>query len=83
MAGWLVLREAQAANAGYVVQTDEQERLAEGLEGEATSVLRPAGRARFHGKNYDVVTRGEFIEADTRIRIIRADGNRYVVEAVH
>lgn len=82
MAGWLVLREAQTANTGYVVQTDEQERLAEGLEGEASSMLRPAGRARFEGKNYDVVTRGEFIEPHTRVRIIRADGNRYVVEAV-
>lgn len=82
MAGWLVLKTEQDADAGYVVQTEEQERLAENLEGVATTMLRPSGRGRFEGRNYDVVTRGEFIEPGTPIRIIRADANRYVVEAI-
>ncbi|MBI1319851.1 MAG: hypothetical protein GC168_13050 [Candidatus Hydrogenedens sp.] len=79
LAGWLVLGEAQDIAAGYIVQSDEEERLSSGLRGEAVTLLRPAGRGRFEGKNYDVVTRGEYIEPGTPIRIIRVDGNRHVV----
>jgi len=33
------------------------------------------------GQNrYDVVTEGEFLRPQTRIRVIRVDGNRIVVE---
>jgi membrane-bound serine protease (ClpP class) len=79
LARWLVLADTQDNAAGYIVQSDEEERLSTGLRGEALSFLRPAGRARFAGKNYDVVTRGEFIEAGIPIRIIQVYGNRYVV----
>jgi len=78
-AGWLVLKEAQDAGAGYVVQSTQEEFLAAGLRGVATTVLRPAGKGRFNGHTYDVVTRGEYLEAGTPIQIIRADGNRHVV----
>jgi membrane-bound serine protease (ClpP class) len=79
--GHLVLADSQLAEAGYVVQTEAQELLSAGLRGHASTMLRPAGRARFNGVLYDVVTRGEFIAPGTPIRIIRADGNRYVVSA--
>jgi len=79
LARWLVLADTQENAAGYIVQSDEVERLSIGLRGEALSFLRPAGRARFSGKNYDVVTRGEFIEAGSPIRIVQVDGNRHVV----
>ena len=79
LARWLVLSDTQDNAAGYIVQTDEEERVTAGLRGEALSFLRPAGRARFQGRNYDVVTRGEFIEAGSPIRIVQVDGNRHVV----
>lgn len=64
---------------GYTVQQPETARLAVGLRGVATTMLRPAGRGRFDGKTYDIVTRGEFLPAGTPVRIIEADGNRHVV----
>ena len=47
-----------------------------------TSALRPAGKGRFGAKKYDIVTRGEFIDSGTPVRIIESSGNRYVVTAI-
>lgn len=74
----LVLEHEELAESGYTVQT-EQEESAVGMRGVTTSMLRPAGRGRFEGKNYDLVTRGEFIAKGRPVRIIQAEGNRYVV----
>jgi len=50
-----------------------------GMYGVATSMLRPAGRARFGDRTLDVMTRGEFIEKGRPVVIIQAEGNRLVV----
>src|SRR5262245_20968760 len=42
-----------------------------GQEGVSLSTLRPVGKAEFGGKTHEVRTNGEYIEAGTRIRIIR------------
>ena len=78
----LVLTATMDAGAGYTVQSEEAERVAKGLQGVAESVLRPAGRARFNGKIYDVVSIGDFIEQGTPVEIIEVTGNRYVVDVV-
>lgn len=77
---WLVLASEQQVDAGYVVQTEEDARMAVGLQGTATTMLRPSGRGRFEAKTYDVVTRGEYIEPGRPIEIIEVKGNRYVVK---
>lgn len=81
-ARWMVLGEAQLAGAGFTVQLPDEQELTAGLRGVASTVLRPAGKGRFDGRTYDVVTRGEYLKAGTEIEIIRADGNRHVVAAV-
>ena len=43
--------------------------------------LRPAGKARFGSTLVDVVTQGDFIDADQRIEVIERHGNRVVVRA--
>jgi membrane-bound serine protease (ClpP class) len=53
-----------------------------GHEGRVDSLLRPAGTATIDGRRVDVVTRGEPIEAGTRVRVIEIEGNRVVVAAV-
>jgi membrane-bound ClpP family serine protease len=75
----LILSHTQQASAGYTVQTPEDRALAVGLRGLSASMLRPAGRGRFNGVGYDVMTQGEFIEPGRPIEIIEAEGNRYVV----
>lgn len=53
-----------------------------GVEGTARSRLRPSGVAEIAGRRVDVLTRGEMIEAGTRIKVLEARGNRIVVRAV-
>lgn len=81
--GWLVLQHAQQPSAGYVVQTEAQVESAIGLRGVSLSMLRPAGRARFGGTTFDVMTRGEFVGPGRPVEIIEAEGNRYVVAEIH
>ena len=51
-------------------------------EGVALSDLRPAGIASFNNERVDVVTQGDFINANTPIKVLRIEGNRVVVKAL-
>ena len=53
-----------------------------GQEGVALTALRPAGMARFGDKKVDVVSEGEVVDPDSRVRVIEVRGNRVVVRAV-
>lgn len=74
----LILTYTQQQAQGYVVQTAD-EAAAIGHEGVTTTMLRPAGRARFGEVTHQVVTQGEYMPAGTPVRIVQVDGNRYVV----
>jgi membrane-bound serine protease (ClpP class) len=50
-----------------------------GARGTAATPLRPAGIAWLQGERVDVVSQGEYIEADMPIEVVRVDGNRIVV----
>ena len=50
-----------------------------GALGQATSDLRPAGKARFGGHLIDVVAQGEFISAGTSVVVIEVSGFRVMV----
>lgn len=51
-----------------------------GKTGYSTSMLRPAGSARFDDVIVDVVTEGDFIETGTPIQVIEVEGTRIVVK---
>jgi len=51
-----------------------------GMEGIATSVLRPSGTADFNGIKLDVVSQGEYIAKGANIRVTRVEGRRIVVD---
>jgi len=53
-----------------------------GKEGIALTVLRPAGSGEFLGQRLDVVTDGTFIEKGKKIKIIRVEGRRILVESI-
>lgn len=53
-----------------------------GREGVAISYLRPTGIANIDGQRLDVVADGAFIEAGSRIKIVRVDGIKVVVREV-
>jgi membrane-bound serine protease (ClpP class) len=65
--------------AGSHADSHEALQVKVGEQGTATTFLRPAGKARFGDRDIDVVTEGDFIEKDVRVRILAIKGNRVVV----
>jgi membrane-bound serine protease (ClpP class) len=53
--------------------------LSVGANGVALSILRPSGNARFGEAIVDVITRGEFIEPASPVRVLAIEGSRVVV----
>jgi membrane-bound serine protease (ClpP class) len=53
--------------------------VSEGRTGTAITPLRPSGKAMIDERRYDVVTRGDFLEKGTPIRVVSAKGARIVV----
>jgi len=80
--GRLILADAQKAQIGYTAGAGfaaQADRLL-GKVGEARTILRPAGKAVFDGKLFDVVTQGDIIERGSKIQIIEVKGSRIVVQ---
>ena len=74
----LVLETGLDARAGYA-SAPESDLKWVGKRGTAATPLRPAGIAWLQGERVDVVSQGEYIEADAPIEVVRVDGNRIVV----
>ncbi len=53
-----------------------------GHEGVALTDLHPTGIARVDGRRVDVVTRGEMVSKNTRVKIIEVHGNRVIVKSI-
>ena len=51
-------------------------------EGVAITTLRPSGTANINGNKVDVVSEGEMISKNTKIKVIDIKGNRIVVKPV-
>lgn len=54
-----------------------------GSTGIALTTLRPAGTAILNNQRLDVLTLGDYIEKDTKIEVVRVDGNRVFVRTVN
>ncbi|MES2572417.1 MAG: NfeD family protein, partial [Verrucomicrobiota bacterium] len=76
---------SDALPAGPALDTFEEEHegaaLRSGMTGVARTLLRPSGKAIFSDQLVDVISRGEFIEPETPVRIVQIEGARVVVEA--
>ena len=53
-----------------------------GDPGQAETVLRPGGKARFGSMLVDVVTQGDYIDQGTPIEVIERHGNQVVVRKI-
>lgn len=53
-----------------------------GQVGTVETVLRPSGKVRLGGKTYDAVSEGSFLEAGSKVVVLRVSGNSLVVRAV-
>jgi membrane-bound serine protease (ClpP class) len=67
---------------GYAVRDEKELKKWLGLTGVARTTLRPAGKALINGTLLDVVTLGDFVEQNTKVRVITTESNRIVVEPV-
>jgi len=76
-----VLSTEQKKELGYTVGTKDLKRLT-GKEGIAITPLRPSGIIKVNGKKLNALTRGEYVDSNTKIKIISVEGNKIVVEAV-
>ncbi len=65
--------------AGSHANSHEALEVKVGELGTAATFLRPAGKARFGERDIDVVTEGDFIEKDAKVKILAIKGNRVVV----
>lgn len=76
-----VLSTEQKKELGYTIGTRDLIRLT-GEKGVSITPLRPSGIAEVNGKKINVLTRGEYVDSNTKIKIINVEGNKIVVEAV-
>ena len=76
----LVLGSSVSASQGY--QMAGQTTSLVGRKGLADTRLRPAGIGVFGARRVDVVTRGDYLEKGTSIRVVEAHGSRMIVEEV-
>ncbi|MDP4179219.1 MAG: NfeD family protein [Bacillota bacterium] len=76
----LILKDTQKKEAGYI-GTDDLKYFMD-KEGVSLTILRPTGIADFNGIKLDVITEGEFIQKDKKVKIIQVQGNRIVVKEI-
>ncbi len=78
----LVLATQTPVGPAFPTEHSEFAGLAVGAEGVAATILRPSGKGTFGGESRDVISRGDFIEPGTPIRIVFIEGSRVVVQRV-
>jgi membrane-bound serine protease (ClpP class) len=81
MGNMLFLKAEVSKETGYHSDSYVDDNLV-GKEGFSESELRPSGIAMIDNTRIDVVTEGEFVPPRTRIKVLRVDGNRVVVETL-
>lgn len=74
----LTLSKSMEASEGHVSASEVLKELL-GAEGVAHTPLRPSGIAIFEGKKVDVVTDGDMVDKDTKVKVTRVEGGRVVV----
>ena len=75
----LVLAEEAAHDKGFVSSANRPEDLV-GLQGIALTDLRPGGTGMFGERKLDIVSRGNYIESGTTVRIVESHGMQVIVE---
>jgi membrane-bound serine protease (ClpP class) len=74
----LVLATGEKKELGFSSAPEREELL--GKQGVSLCDLRPSGVARFGKQRLDVITEGDYISKDEKIRVINIVGNRIIVK---
>nr|WP_313886494.1 nodulation protein NfeD [Bacillus sp. SD088] len=76
----LILKDSTNTESGYVSNVNRLDLI--GREGIALTDLRPSGTVTVDDERLDVVAEGSYIEANTKVKIIKAEGSRIVVREI-
>lgn len=76
----LVLRDATTTEEGYVSNVNRIDLI--GKEGKTLTPLRPSGTVLINDERIDVVTEGNYVDSDKKVKIIEVEGSRIVVREV-
>ena len=76
----VALVTTQDKDDGYVATFYRKELI--GQEGIAMTILRPSGRIEIDDEVYDAYTRGEYIEAGEKVKVISQEGTSLKVRAI-
>ncbi|MGB9750366.1 MAG: NfeD family protein [Caldisericia bacterium] len=76
----LGLKEKQETEKGYTSYTKIDELI--GKEGVVITTLRPTGTIEIDKKKYDALSLGEFIEKGNKIKVIKVEGGKIIVEKI-
>jgi membrane-bound ClpP family serine protease len=76
----LILSDSLKKESGFTGTEDLAYFL--GKEGITTTILRPSGTSDFDGVKLDVVSQGDFIPQNTKVKVIKVEGRRIVVEKI-
>lgn len=74
MFGGLALNTVQDTKEGYTIAETESQLLV-GREGEAVTILRPAGKVLVEGKAYDAVSDVSYIEKGQKVKVVSYENN--------
>ncbi|MGM8364623.1 NfeD family protein [Virgibacillus sp. W0181] len=76
----IILRDRTTSDLGYVSSIARTELI--GKTGVAVTPLRPAGIAVFENERLDVVTEGNFIDVNKKVKVVKTEGMRVVVREI-
>ncbi|MED3763987.1 nodulation protein NfeD [Ureibacillus terrenus] len=76
----LVLKDATTSEEGYVSNVNRIDLI--GKEGITLTPLRPSGTVLINDERIDVVSEGNYIDADKKVRVIEVEGSRIVVREI-
>jgi membrane-bound serine protease (ClpP class) len=82
IAGKLVLPELPLSDKPPVMSTSPLLRLKAGDQGVVHSMCRPVGKVRFGNDIVDAASEGEVLTAGQKVRVLRNDGNRIIIEKI-
>jgi membrane-bound serine protease (ClpP class) len=76
-----ILATVEDRKAGFISASEKFHHLV-GKEGISLTPLRPTGKALIEGEKIEVLTEGEYIEPDQKVKVIRVEGNKVFVSQI-
>ena len=78
----LILDEVPPVHGGPVGESSPMRTIGVGDTGTVESMCRPVGKVRFGDDLLDAMSEGPQIEVGAKVRVLRRDGNRLIVEKI-